>query len=85
MNGERFFSFFASSSSELFRKHSLSGEAFNLSDEKPVSVIKLLKEIKSIAFDATKLNYKILNTAKCEIKEQHLSSAKARRARQRIV
>ena len=64
---------------ELFRKDKLSGEAFNLSDEKPMSVIKLLKEIERINICGGSLKYKIMNRAKYEIKEQYLSSAKARR------
>ncbi len=64
---------------ELFGKRKLSGEAFNLSDEKPISVIKLLKEIDQSYPRAKKLNYKVMNTARYEIKKQYLSSAKARR------
>ena len=64
---------------ELFAKCKLSGEAFNLSGEKPISVIKLLKEINRVTFYGRKLKYKIMNTAKYEIKEQYLSSLKARR------
>jgi len=64
---------------ELLEKCKLAGEVFNLSDEKPLTVIKLLKEINRINFCGNKLNYKIMNTAKYEIKEQYLSAAKARR------
>jgi CDP-glucose 4,6-dehydratase len=64
---------------ELIGKHKLTGEAFNLSDENPLSVIELLKEIEKNNPGKSKLNYKIMNTAKYEIKEQYLSSAKARR------
>lgn len=64
---------------ELFKKHKLSGEAFNLSDENPITVIKLLDEINNIGFHGRKLTYKIMNTAKYEIKEQYLCSLKARR------
>jgi CDP-glucose 4,6-dehydratase len=64
---------------ELFKEHSLSGEAFNLSDEKPVSVIKLLNKINRINFCDKSLKYRIMNIAKYEIKEQYLSSAKAQR------
>ncbi len=64
---------------ELMKKNSLSGEAFNLSNEKPISVIKLLKEINSLNLCKNKLKFKIINTAKYEIKEQYLSAAKARR------
>ena len=64
---------------ELFEKCKLSGEAFNLSDEKPISVIELLKKIDRLTLYDRKLKYKIMNTAEYEIKEQYLSSAKARR------
>lgn len=64
---------------ELLSRRKLSGEAFNLSDEKPLTVVKLLKEINKLDFGARKLNYEIMNTAKYEIKEQYLSSTKARR------
>ncbi len=64
---------------ELVRKKNFLGEAFNLSAEEPVSVVELLKEINRSIFCGGKLKYKILNTAKYEIKEQYLSSLKARR------
>ncbi len=62
---------------ELFKKKKLSGESFNLSDERPMSVIKLLNEINKLGFYCKKLRYKILNTAEYEIKKQYLSSVKA--------
>ncbi|MCX5700359.1 MAG: GDP-mannose 4,6-dehydratase [Candidatus Omnitrophica bacterium] len=61
---------------ELFEKRKLSGEAFNLSDEKPITVVALLEEINKLKFCANKLKYKIMNTAKYEIKKQFLSSRK---------
>jgi CDP-glucose 4,6-dehydratase len=64
---------------ELLAGRKLSGEAFNLSDEHPLTVIKLLQEIGRACPDTRKLNYKIMNTARYEIKKQYLSSAKARR------
>ncbi|MFH1442337.1 MAG: GDP-mannose 4,6-dehydratase [Candidatus Omnitrophota bacterium] len=64
---------------ELFKKYKLSGEAFNLSDENPITVIKLLDEINNTGFHNRKVTYKIMNTAKYEIKKQYLSSIKARR------
>lgn len=64
---------------ELLRKNNLSGEAFNLSDEKPITVVKLLGGISKINLCGNKLKYKIMNTAKYEIKKQYLSAAKARR------
>ncbi len=63
---------------ELLKKNSLSGEAFNLSDEKPMSVVNLLKKISKFNFCGNKLKYKIMNTAKYEIKKQYLSAAKAK-------
>lgn len=55
----------------------LFGEAFNFSNEKPISVLELVEVIyESIN---KKPNYKILNQAKYEIKNQYLSSKKARK------
>lgn len=65
--------------SEKLPKLRLGGEAFNFSGENPITVIKLLNEIKKFNFCGNKLNYKIMNTAKYEIKEQYLSAAKAMR------
>ncbi len=64
---------------ELLGKCNLAGEVFNLSDEEPITVIKLLKEIDKLDFGGDKLNYEIMNTVKYEIKKQYLSSIKARR------
>lgn len=64
---------------ELMKKNNLSGEAFNLSDEKPITVIKLLSEISKLNLYENKLKYKIMNIAKYEIKEQYLAAGKARR------
>lgn len=64
---------------ELLSRRKLSGEAFNLSDENPLTVIQLLKEINKNSSGVKKLDYIIMNTAKYEIKKQFLSSAKARR------
>lgn len=58
------------------RRRKLSGEAFNFSNEHPITVIKLVKEIYRIS--GQKPDYKILDQTKCEIKHQYLSSAKAR-------
>ena len=55
----------------------LAGEAFNLSQERPVTVLELVNKISQIL--NKKANYKVLNVAKYEIKDQYLSSAKARR------
>ncbi len=59
------------------QKLKLFGEAFNFSDEHPISVLELLKKIYRMT--NKKPNYKILNQAKYEIKHQYLSSKKAKR------
>ena len=64
---------------EVLRKYHLSGEAFNLSDEKPITVLKLIGKINNLDISDKKLSYKILNKAKYEIKKQYLFSGKARR------
>lgn len=51
------------------------GESFNFSNENPITVIELVKKIYKIA--DKKPNYKILNQAKYEIRDQYLSSQKA--------
>jgi CDP-glucose 4,6-dehydratase len=61
---------------EQLDQKKLAGEAFNFSDENPVTVLKLLEEMsKSIKRD---IDYVILNKAKYEIKHQYLASRKAR-------
>jgi len=62
---------------ERMKKLKLYGEAFNFSDENPITVIEIVKKI----YDLTgkKPNYKVLNEAKYEIKHQYLSSKKARK------
>lgn len=62
---------------EQLERKRLAGEAFNLSDENPLTVLELVEKI----FRALgkKPNYRILNEAKYEIKHQYLSSRKARR------
>ena len=64
---------------ELLKKKKLSGVSFNLSNECPLTVIELLRKINKLNLYNNRLNYKILNVAKYEIKKQYLSSAKARR------
>ena len=58
---------------ELLEKRKLSGEAFNLSDEKPLTVIGLLKKINKFGFCGKKLNYKIMNTAKYSLRNIPIS------------
>jgi len=61
---------------EQLQKKGLGGEAFNFSTENPITVIELIKKICRIS--GNRLNYKILNKAKYEIKHQYLYSRKAR-------
>jgi len=62
---------------ENLRKKRLHGEAFNFSNERPVSVLELVKLIYKMA--GRKPQYKILNSARHEIRDQYLSSGKARK------
>jgi len=62
---------------EQLQKKKLAGEAFNFSDENPMAVLDLIRMIKKLS--NKRLNYKILNKAKCEIKHQYLDSRKARK------
>lgn len=62
---------------EKLPKLKLSGQAFNFSDESPVRVIELVNKIFKIAHK--KPNYRILNEARYEIKDQYLSSKKVRK------
>jgi len=55
----------------------LYGEAFNFSDENPISVLNLVKKVYQIS--GKRPNYRVLNKAKYEIKKQYLSSVKARK------
>jgi len=61
---------------QMERKH-LAGEAFNLSNEKPLTVLELVEQIYRTL--GKKPNYRILNEARYEIKHQYLCSRKARR------
>jgi CDP-glucose 4,6-dehydratase len=63
---------------ELLRRKQLSGQAFNLSNESPLTVIQLLQTLNRLNLRVKPLNYRILNAAKYEIRRQYLSSAKAR-------
>ena len=62
---------------EQLQKKKLYGEAFNFSDENPITVLKLVNKMYKIA--GKKPNYKIQNKAKYEIKHQYLDSKKAKR------
>ena len=61
---------------EKLNKLRLSGEAFNFSNEDPLTVLEVVKKISSATDD--KLQYKILNNAKYEIKHQYLKSQKSK-------
>ncbi|MFA5275680.1 MAG: GDP-mannose 4,6-dehydratase [Candidatus Omnitrophota bacterium] len=65
---------------ELLNKGNLSGQVFNLSDEKPMTVVRLLNKLNKLKLGRSKLRFRIMNSAKYEIKEQYLCSKKARRA-----
>lgn len=62
---------------EKLQKLRLGGEAFNFSDENPLTVVELVKAVAKAANNRP--NYKILNKAKYEIKHQYLASGKARK------
>lgn len=53
------------------------GESFNFSNEDPMTVESLVKEISALV--GKKPFYQILNKAVCEIKHQYLASGKARK------
>ncbi len=61
---------------EKLKELNLSGEAFNFSDENPLTVIELLDKIRRIL--KGRPDSRILNTAKYEIRHQYLASKKAR-------
>lgn len=62
---------------EKLKKLHLAGEAFNFSNEAPISVLNLIKIIYELT--GNNPNYKILNKAKYEIMHQYLSAEKARK------
>jgi CDP-glucose 4,6-dehydratase len=64
---------------ELLNKKKLFGESFNFSNECPLTVIDLLRKISQLNLCDHRLDFKVLDLAKYEIKEQYLSSFKARR------
>jgi len=59
-------------------KGKINGEAFNFSRDEPLSVMVLYQQI-CHTFNGSYVEPKILNTAKNEIKDQHLDSSKARK------
>ena len=56
----------------------LSGEGFNLSNEKPISVTELVKKI-GLLSGSRQPEPRILNCVRCEIRDQYLSSQKAKK------
>ena len=62
---------------EQLEKKGLAGEAFNFSDENPITVLNFIAMIYKVL--GVRADYKILNQAKYEIKHQYLDSKKARR------
>jgi len=62
---------------EKLKKLNLNGEAFNFSDENPLTVIELLNKIRKVL--KGRPDYRILNKAKYEIRHQYLDSRKARK------
>jgi CDP-glucose 4,6-dehydratase len=61
---------------EVSQSQNLNGEAFNFSRDEPLSVLDLYREI-SMTVAGKYIEPEIKNTAKSEIKDQHLNSAKA--------
>jgi len=62
---------------EKLKKLNLNGEAFNFSDENPLTVIELLNKIRKVL--KGRPDYRILNKAEYEIRHQYLDSRKARK------
>jgi CDP-glucose 4,6-dehydratase len=62
---------------EKLNKLKLAGEAFNFSDESPITVIGLVKKIYKVL--GVRENYKILDRVRYEIPDQYLASFKARK------
>ena len=62
---------------EKMQEQRLFGEAFNFSNEEPISVLELVRKIYEIS--DLRPDYKVLGKAEYEIKHQYLSSKKARR------
>jgi len=66
------------SAEQMAQKPHLKGEAFNFSNENPVSVLKLVEQIQSLM--GSSLEPIIQDRAKNEIRHQYLSAVKARHA-----
>ena len=63
--------------SEVSQAKGINGGAFNFSRDEPLSVLDLYREISTIVA-GTYVEPEIQNTAKSEIKDQHLDSSKAK-------
>lgn len=61
---------------ENMARSDIFGQAFNFSNEKPISVLELVKTIYDLA--GNKPRYKILNSAKHEIRDQYLCGKKVK-------
>ena len=64
---------------EVSQSKNINGEAYNFSRDEPLNVMELYKQI-CLATLGKYVEPKVLNTAKSEIKDQHLNSAKAKNA-----
>ena len=64
---------------EVSQNENINGEAYNFSRDEPLNVMELYKQI-CLATLGKFVEPRILNTAKSEIKDQHLNSAKAKNA-----
>ena len=64
---------------EVSQSKNINGEAYNFSRDEPLNVMELYKQI-CLATLGKFVEPRILNTAKSEIKDQHLNSAKAKNA-----
>jgi len=63
---------------EKMKKFKLSGQSFNFSNERPLTVLELFKKITEVS-GRYNLKPRVLNRVKYEIKHQYLSSKKARK------
>lgn len=63
---------------EVMSEKNISGEAFNLSNEKPISVLQLLTVVNKL-FKGNLKKPKILNQAQFEIRDQYLNAKKAKK------
>jgi CDP-glucose 4,6-dehydratase len=64
---------------EVSQNKDINGEAYNFSRDEPLNVIELYKQI-CLATLGKYIEPKVLNRTKSEIKNQHLNSAKAKKA-----